>query len=129
LWGTGRDYPKEINAALKFNEGVWEYKGNADDYPELSREAGEYQPSLECQEILDVLRESKRPMMPVEIARVLGKDRGTIRSLLLKLKRREEVKDMGKGYVLSGCDNAVNSVNSVNREVYRSPLFDLQEKR
>jgi hypothetical protein len=125
LWGTGRDYPKDINAALKFNDGNWEYKGNADDFPELSSEPGSYKPSQECQEILDLLGESKKPLMPMEIARRLGKERSTIRVLLLRMKKREEVKDTAAGYVIVGGENGCNTRNSATPPPVT--LFDLPE--
>jgi hypothetical protein len=116
LWGTGRDYPKEINAALKFNDGNWEYQGNADDFPELSSEAGSnYKPSQECQEILDLLRESKKPLMPAEIAQRLGKDSGGVRFLLYKMKRRSEIASVGNGYMLVTANGAnANGANGAN---------------
>jgi hypothetical protein len=60
-------------------------------------------PSPERQTILDLLRQQGCPMTPVEIARRLGKEKSSIRSILYSMKRDEQVVVVGQGmYMLAG---------------------------
>jgi len=87
---AGRDI-EEQELALKFRpeEGAWELLGNA----------AEYAKSQERLEIINLLREHG-PKNPKELAELVGKKYNTIKCLLLKMAKDQEVKSVGGTYEL-----------------------------
>jgi hypothetical protein len=91
LFVTGRDV-EEQELALKFHsgEGLWELMG----------EAAEYAKSQERIEIINFLREhqGQGPKAPKEIAEALEKKSNSIKALLWKMVKDNEVKSLGGKY-------------------------------
>jgi len=87
---AGRDI-EEQELALKFRpeEGAWELLGNAVEYAK----------SQERLEIINLLREHG-PKNPKELAELVGKKYNTIKCLLLKMAKDQEVKSVGGTYEL-----------------------------
>jgi RecA-family ATPase len=66
-------------------------------------------------EILQVLKASQEPMTPTQVAEALGKNLNTIKTLLTRMFRAEEVKLIAYGrYTTVNSVNPVNPVNPVN---------------
>src|SRR5581483_11734548 len=78
-----------VNIALSFKEGRWKY---------LQGDAQAYTLSKERRAIIDVLNGSEKPLRPKEVAEMVGKSDGTIRKMLLDMKRDSLVEDTGQGY-------------------------------
>src|SRR5262249_23257555 len=109
LFATGRDYREEPDLALKFNGGLWSVVGTTEE-ASLNRER---------KEILDLLRESDRPLSPKEITHDLEIDRNTIRQRLHNMEKSSQVKNTGGKYTLfipntTNIHNTANSPNSYN---------------
>lgn len=106
LWGTGRDYKEDVDLALAFNAGYWRILGNA----------AMYQLTKESKEVIDALNDAGKPLQPAELALLLGLSSGTIRKRLMDMKKREEVKDTGNGYIaiIGNEGNSGNASNSSN---------------
>jgi len=86
----------------------------------LLGDAAQYRMSQEMRDILDVLADG--PKFPKAIADMLGKNRSSIRSLLLKMARDGEVMELGGLYTLitgnrGNSDNTGNTGNSDNSHI------------
>jgi len=107
---TGRDI-EEKEFAVKFNTDCcrWDIIGDAQDVANTNAQ----------QEILDIIRESDKPLLPNQIASLIGKNRSTVRSLLKKLNNSGHVYRYMNGlYSLSnqlqGTDGKLKSVDTIN---------------
>lgn len=115
LFLTGRSV-REQWVAFKFDEGLWTYLGDAQDVER----------SEARQDILALLRQAEGAMQAHAIAQRLGKNRNTVRVLLMKMVDKGEVKSPDPGYYAlplepptppresESSESTVNSVNSIN---------------
>jgi hypothetical protein len=85
---AGRDV-EELELALKFHkqEGMWELLGAAEEYAR----------SKERREILQILRENG-PLTPRRVSGMLGKNYGSIKTLMWKMARDQEIKSANGKY-------------------------------
>lgn len=109
LYVRGRDVD-EKETALSFTDGLWNILGDAN----------KVRTTDERRAILDVLAEADEPMSPSDIAAAAGMSAGSVRFLLFKMVKADEVKRHGRGkYVhpsnVSGDDtNTANNANIAN---------------
>lgn len=101
LKGTGRDYAKDVDLALRFSNGMWNILGSAQAYS-ISKES---------KEIIDILNQEGRPLAPKDIAKLLHKPGDVVRQRLVAMRNRGEVKDTGSGYV-SLLPDSGNNINA-----------------
>jgi len=101
LFVTGRDIQDETDLALSWDAATccWRVLG----------EAHEYRQSLERLQICQLLRQSKEPLAPKDIAEELGKNASTTRVLLRAMVRSNTLVSTKGRYSL-------NTVNSPNGE-------------
>jgi hypothetical protein len=90
LWGTGRDYEEDVNLAVTFDNGIWKILGDARRQVKLTPGS---------KEIIDILIEANRPMMPQQLAAYLQIGAGAMRKRLSDMKGKGEISDTGKGYI------------------------------
>jgi hypothetical protein len=88
LHATGRDFEdKEIALHWDATLTGWRMLGDAQ---ELRR-------SSERQDVIDLLKKQRGPLTPKAMSDLLGRDRGAIRQLLLRMARAGEVRADGNG--------------------------------
>ncbi|MCT8999122.1 AAA family ATPase [Chelativorans intermedius] len=110
LYVRGRDVD-EKETALSFTDGLWNILGDAN----------KVRTTDERRAILDVLAEADEAMSPSDIAAAAGMSAGSVRFLLFKMVKADEVKRHGRGkYVhpanVSGDDtNTANNANNANK--------------
>lgn len=88
LFVTGRDV-EEQELAMKFHpgEGLWELLGDAADYAK----------SQERLEILGIIQEHG-PKTPKELSEIIGKKQNSVKGLLFKMAKDQELKSVGGRY-------------------------------
>lgn len=97
LYVRGRDI-EESEKAVRFvpTNGTWELLGNADEVGRTN----------ERQAILDVLRDSAKPLTARDISDILGKNYDAIRKTLARMSHAGEIGKEGRG--LYTCPNGPN---------------------
>ncbi len=92
LYGRGRDI-EEIEKALRFDRGVWEVLGDADDVKR----------SEQRRKILEVLTDATLALTPTDIAKEAGMKEANVKYLLRAMVKAGEAEKVGYGqYKLPG---------------------------
>jgi len=119
LWATGRDI-EESQTALEFNREncTWEYLG----------EAGQFDLTMDQNEIVHVLAEAGEPMSPKEIGEVIGKSAANISEKLFRMVKLDRVEKSGYGkYIVSrkGIDTTISPITTKSTNTPISPITSL----
>ena len=105
-----RDY-EDRAWAMRFERGLWTLVGTPDEAAEAADWRGDGESDAR-QQILDLLRQA--PMEPKEIADRLGKNRGAIRYLLMRLSESGKIVRRMDGRYITNTPNSTNTANSTN---------------
>lgn len=111
--------------ALRFQSGLWTLLGTADEAAAQNPDWKGDGQSDERREILALLREE--PMTPAELAEALGKNRSSVRYLVMKLTEENKVAKRGDGRYVIAVDpvgvRAVGAVGAVGATNTASAFF------
>jgi len=105
-----RDY-EDRAWAMRYERGLWTLVGTPEEAAEAANWRGDGESDAR-QQILDLLRQS--PMDPKEIAERLGKNRGAIRYLLMRLCESGKIVRRMDGRYITNTPNTHNTANSTN---------------
>ena len=116
---TGRDLPREYDLALQFKDGYWTALGEA-RYVKMSDER---------QALVDVLKDSPRPLTPKQIALATGKNYTTTKMLLAKMLAATVVLQPLEGHYTLSPSYLATTVDPVDRVDSVDPIDSVDSPR